>query len=146
MREPVPTRQAPLGAREVPRALMERAAIARKIVEVGAGAAFGTALAMKAAAPAAEVIVTDVSDAVLAAPKSLAAFVDDVTRPAWALYEGADLVLGVRLPEELQLSAARVARRVGAALAVRPLKDEWADVSECFRRHETLGGGWRLYR
>lgn len=117
----------------------------RKVVEVGAGRDFRTALAVKGLAPAAEVLVTDVSPVVLEAPRELAAFVDDVTRPAWALFEGADLVLGVRTPEELQLAVARVARRVGAALALRPLKDEWADVSSEFRRSEPIGDGWRLF-
>lgn len=130
----------------VPAALLALAASAGKVVEVGAGARFDVALALKAANVAGEVIVTDVSPAVLQAPRDLAAFVDDVTRPSWPLYEGAGLVYGVRLPEELQLPTARVARRVGAAFAVRPLKDELADVREVFRRGESLGGGWWLHR
>lgn len=130
----------------VPDALLDVARAARKVVEVGAGRAFGTALAFKAAAPRADVVVTDVNPVVRDAPAPLAAVVDDVTAPAWHVYEGAGLVYGIRLPEELQVPAARVARRVGAAFAVRPLKDEWADVSDDYPRVERLPDGWRLYR
>ncbi len=110
------------------------------------GAEFGTALAVKAENPLAEMIVTDVSPVVRAAPAELAAFVDDVARPTWAIYEGADLIMAVRAPEEIQIPIARVARRVGASLALRALKDEWADVGEAFRAFEPVSGGWRLFR
>lgn len=140
------TRQSRLPEATLPPRVADLARGARKIVEVGAGRDFRVALALKGLAPGAEVLVTDVSPGVLDAPRDLAAFCDDVTRPAWALYEGADLVVGVRTPEELQLAVARVARKVGAALALRPLKDEWADVSEAFPRFEVVGDGWRIYR
>ncbi|MGQ0535582.1 MAG: UPF0146 family protein, partial [Methanobacteriota archaeon] len=69
---------------------------------------------------------------------------DDVRRPRATVYYGGSLVFGVRLPEELQRPAAAVARSVGAAFAVRPLKDELADVSDLFRRHLTMAA-WHLY-
>lgn len=125
----------------LPRALTELVR-GRKVVEVGAGSRFDTALAF-AAAGARPVLVTDVSEAVLAAPAPLDAAQDDITKPALALYLDAALVYGVRLPEELQMSAALVAETVGAAYAVRPLKDELADVP--MGKPRVLAGGWRVY-
>ncbi|HLF23996.1 MAG TPA: hypothetical protein VI565_08760, partial [Burkholderiales bacterium] len=58
---------------------------------------------------------------------------------------GASLVYGVRLPEELQAPAARIAVDVGASYAARALKDEWADVSMYFLEFDTVGDGWRVY-
>lgn len=129
----------------LPAPLLERARRARKAVEVGAGAAWGTALALHGAAPGAEWWVTDVDPRVLQAPEPLRATIFDVTREAPPALAGADLVYAVRLPEELQLSCARFARAVGADLALRPLKDEWADVAPAFRRHVAWPDGWRYF-
>ncbi|MHB8603967.1 MAG: UPF0146 family protein [Thermoplasmatota archaeon] len=138
-------RQERLEAHELPPALTTLARGARKIVEVGVGRVWATALAMKAIAPRAEIVVTDVrADALAGAPRDLVAVVDDVTRPTLSLYDGAAIVYGVRLPEELQVPTARLARKIGAAYAARALKDEWADVSAEFPRAEPIGGGWRL--
>ncbi|GEM_PF-5899249 len=127
----------------LPSSLVARVAKARRVVEVGAGARFETALAVAALGP--EVLVTDVDARVLAAPAPLRALVHDVVRGDPRLLGPADVVLAVRAPEELQLPIARVARRLGADLALRPLKDEWADVSEAFPRWEALGAGWRWH-
>lgn len=125
--------------------MLERARRALKAVEVGAGPAFGTALALASAAPQAQWWVTDIDVRVLAAPAPLRAAVFDVTREAPAELAGADLVYAVRLPEELQLSCARFARSLGADLALRPLKDEWADISTAYRRSSAWPDGWRYF-
>lgn len=96
-----------------------------------------------AAAGARPVLVTDVREAVLKAPAPLDAAIDDITRPTLALYLGAALLYGVRLPEELQVSCALVADALGCAYAVKPLKDELADVP--IGKPRVLAGGWRLY-
>lgn len=129
----------------LPPQLVERARRARRVLEVGAGRDFSTALALREAAPDADIVMTDVDERVLLAPLGLRARRLDVTRPDLGDVDDVDLVVGVRLPEELQVPTARLAHALAADLAVRALKDEWADVGEHYRRHETWGGGWRFY-
>lgn len=129
----------------LPPPLVERARRARKAIEVGAGTRFETGLALAAAAPGAEWWVTDVDPRVLLAPPSLRAWLWDVTRAPPAELLGADLVYAVRLPEELQLPCARAAHAMGADLALRPLKDEWADVSDVYRVGVPWPEGWRYF-
>lgn len=129
----------------LPAPLVARARAAKRILEVGAGSRFDTALALRQAAPGAEVIVSDVDERVLLAPPGLRALTLDLARPHTAELPDADLVVAVRLPEELQLPAARLAEALGADLAVRALKDEWADVGAARRRVETWPDGWRFY-
>ena len=127
----------------LPPPLLARAARARKIVEVGAGARFETATEL--ARCGAEILVTDVDARVLAAPAPLLALLHDVhDAPAPAML-GADVVLSVRPPEEIQLACAKLARALDADLALRPLKDEWADISASFRRHVVWPDGWRYF-
>lgn len=129
---------------DVPPQLAQRAARARRIAEVGAGAGFEVARALVALCP--RVLVTDVDARVLAAPAPLEALVDDATRPRLDAYADVDLVVSVRPPEELQLPIARLARALGADLALRPLKDEWADLTGAgYRRSEAWPGGWRFH-
>jgi len=97
------------------------------VVELAAGRRFDLALDL-AARTRARVLVQDVDEGVLAAPPPLTGFVDDLTRPDLARYAGARLLVARRLPEELQAPCAALARRLGVALAFRPLKDELADV------------------
>lgn len=127
----------------LPPPLAERVRAARLVVEVGAGRRFDTALAMAALGP--RVLVTDIDTGVLSAPAPLQVLVDDVTRPDIGRYGGAELVVAVRAPEELQLPIARLARRLGADLAMRPLKDEWADITPAFRRSVAWPDGWRYF-
>ncbi|HVL87002.1 MAG TPA: UPF0146 family protein [Candidatus Thermoplasmatota archaeon] len=127
----------------VPRRLLSRFGSARKVVEVGVGNDASTALEWIEAGVA-EVVVTDVHPRDV--PPRLLFALDDVTEPRASVYSGAALVYGVRLPEELQASAARAAIAARAAFAARALKDEWADLSHLYGGFETMGGGWRLYR
>ena len=112
----------------LPPQLLDRARRARVGLEVGAGRDFATSLALAEAAPQATWWVSDVDARVLDAPAPLRAMRLDVTQPPPADAPRADLVLAVRLPEELQGPALRLARALGADLAVRALKDEWADM------------------
>ncbi|MHB8586346.1 MAG: UPF0146 family protein [Thermoplasmatota archaeon] len=100
-------------------------AAGRKVIEVGAGQDFRYAQAF-ARGGADPVFVLDVTDSVLQAPAPLAAGIDDITRPNLALYVGSGLVYGVRMPEELQVSAYAVARAVGASFALRVFNGEIA--------------------
>lgn len=135
-------------ARVVPRALLpaplvERARRVRCGLEVGAGARFETALALREANPEARWIVSDVEPRVLLAPPALEARMLDVLRPSLEGLGEVDLVYAVRLPEELQLAASRLAVALRADLALRPLKDEWADLG--VRRHVVWPDGWRFW-
>lgn len=127
----------------LPPPLADRVRRARRVVEVGAGERFETALAAAALGP--RVVVSDIDERVRRAPPPLEPIVDDVTRPVLARYGETDLVVAVRPPEELQLAIARLARSLGADLAMRPLKDEWADVSSCYRRFVAWPDGWRYF-
>ena len=137
MRAPLPPRAS------LPTPLVARAAACRVGLEVGAGARFETALALREANPRARWIVSDVDPRVLLAPPELEARLVDLTRPDPGALSGVDLVYAVRLPEELQLAALRLARALGADLALRPLKDEWADVGPA--RHVVWPDGWRYW-
>ncbi|MGQ0535336.1 MAG: UPF0146 family protein, partial [Methanobacteriota archaeon] len=94
----------------LPAVLSRRFETARKIVEVGVGNDFSVAAAWRDAIPGAEVVATDVARPKHEPPAGVRFVEDDVTRPRATVYEGASLVYGVRLPEELQRPAAAVAR------------------------------------
>lgn len=126
----------------LPAPLLARAARARRVVEIGAGARFDVAQALAEAAPRAQWWVTDVDPRVLAAPPPLHARLLDVHAPEGD-WSGVDLVYAVRVPEELQLACLRFARSLGADLALRPLKDEWAEVGP--RRAVLWPDGWRYF-
>lgn len=124
----------------LPAPLVERARRARVGLEVGAGARFDVALALAQAAPEATWWVTDIDARVLGAPAPLRAATLDVHAPRgdWA---DVDLVYAVRVPEELQRAVVDFARSRGADVALRPLKDEWADLGP--RRFVVWPDGWR---
>lgn len=127
----------------LPAPLVARARQARRVVEVGAGARFETALALVALGP--EVVVTDIDPRVRQAPAPLRAMLHDITRDSAEALGPADLVVAMRPPEELQLAIARAARALGADLAFRPLKDEWADVRAAYPTHVVWPEGWRFF-
>lgn len=126
----------------LPPPLFDRVREARVILEIGAGARFETALAMRAANPHARIVVSDIDARVLAAPAGIEARIVDVLHPDPGSLGDIDLVYAVRLPEELQLAALRLARALGADLAIRALKDEWSDLGPA--RVETWPDGWRF--
>lgn len=127
----------------LPPQLRARAARTRVGLEVGAGARFETALALHAVNRAARWIVSDVDPRVLDAPPPLEARMLDLEHPAIGDLCDVDLVYATRIPEELQPSASRLADALAADLALRPLKDEWADVGR--RRFVVWSGGWRYF-
>lgn len=131
----------------LPAPLLARAKHARKILEIGAGTDFTTALALHEAARDATILVSDVDPRVLRAPAPLLPMLLDATRAEdLRALQGVDLVIAVRIPEELQASCFALARRLGADLAMRALKDEWAHVDDpAAARGATWGGGWRYF-
>ena len=124
----------------IPAALVARLAGIRRAVEVGCGNDLATAKALLAVFPRLDLLLTDVASPRGAPPHGIRHVVDDVTAPNAPLYAGADLVYGVRLPEELQRPAANVAKAVHAAFAVVPLKDELVALDDVFPRHEVFTG------
>jgi uncharacterized UPF0146 family protein len=111
------------------------------MLEVGAGDSFDVARALLDAG--ARVTVSDIDPKVMLAPPDLHARLLDLDHPDPHGWADIDLVYAVRLPEELQLAAARLADALGADLALRPLKDEWADIGP--RRVVMWAQGWRMF-
>lgn len=126
----------------LPAPLIDRVRAARVVLEVGAGARFETALAMRAANPSARIVVSDIDARVLAAPAGIEARLVDILHPQLGDLVDVDLVYAMRLPEELQLATLRLARKLGADLAIRALKDEWSDLGPA--RVDTWPDGWRF--
>jgi hypothetical protein len=115
-------------------------------VEVGAGVRWEEALSVARALPDSEVVLTDADARVLEAPAPLRGVVDDLLRPSLAVYRGAALVYGVRLPEDLHAPAALVAGSVGADLALRLLGDEAPALPRApAARFADEGGTWQLW-
>ncbi|HWG89648.1 MAG TPA: UPF0146 family protein [Candidatus Thermoplasmatota archaeon] len=129
----------------LPEALLSLARRGPFIVELAAGNRFAAALQFAHAVPGLKVRVTDVAPKVREAPPPLEAHLDDLWEPNLDLYRGAALLYAIRIPEELQAPAARLARTVGAPLALLPLKDEWADLTPLLGAARLLPGGWRLH-
>lgn len=118
------------------------------VVEVGVGGRFDLLEALGEVLPGARRIAVDVDPAAVeGAPEGVAGHVHDVRGPGQAPYHGVDLVVARRPPVELQPAIARRARRHGAALAMRALKDEWADLDAIVGKPRILGGAepWRWW-
>lgn len=119
------------------------------VVEIGVGGRFNVLEALASARPDLRLVATDVNQAALdGAPEVVGTHVDDVWRPDEALYDGAALIFAVRCPAELQVPTARLAARVGARLALRAFKDEWADVDRVMGQHTLIStpqGAWRIW-
>lgn len=133
----------------LPAGLVDRFKGARRIVEVGVGNRFEWALEWRRLLPGCEVHVTDLRQGLVEGnPPGTFAHVDDVTSPDGDLYLGAALLYSVRMPEELQVHAAILAKRVGAAFALSPLGSEVVDLTAFFphvERFASTGRAWWLF-
>lgn len=121
-----------------------------RVVEIGVGARWSTAIAVLGARPDLRLSATDVHRSRLAdPPPGVTTFLDDVTDPDVERYRGVDLLYAVRCPEELQVPIARLSARVGSGLALRALKDEWVSLEGLLGPAEQMGGGqgasWRVW-
>lgn len=118
------------------------------VVEVGVGGRFQTLANLAQRRPEARLLAVDVDPGGLSgAPEGVTTRVDDVHEPRFSLYRGAELVFACRPPAELQTAIARLAAAIGAGLALRALKDEWADLEEILGRPRLPEGpqAWRWW-
>lgn len=133
----------------LPDPLLEALPPNARVVEVGVGGRFDVLEALSHRREDLELVATDVrAGALEGAPGTVETHVDDVFEPRTSIYEGAKLVYAVRCPAELQPPLARLAGSVGAQLAVRALKDEWADVDDLLGPHRILStsqASWRWW-
>jgi uncharacterized UPF0146 family protein len=114
----------------LPDAVIEALAPSALVVEVGVGGRFDLLAALAQRRPDLRLVAVDRDPEALADPPSgVHAHVDDVHDPTVSPYREAELVLARRPPAELQPAIARLARRLEADLALRALKDEWADLA-----------------
>lgn len=141
--------RSPICVLVLPARLLEALDPAARVVEVGVGGRFDVLETLLERRPDLDLVATDVHEAALeGAPAGVATHVDDVVSPRVGIYEGAGLLYAVRCPAELQVPLARLADRVGARLAIRALKDEWADVDRVLGPHELAspeGVAWRIW-
>lgn len=119
-----------------------------RIVEVGVGGRFDLLEALAQRLPGARLVAVDIDpERLQGVPSAIEAHVDDVHEPRILLYRAADLIVARRPPVELQPAVARLARSTGAALALRALKDEWADLTGILGFGTLLGEqeAWRWW-
>lgn len=118
----------------LPDAVIEALAPSALVVEVGVGGRFDLLAALAQRRPDLRLVAVDRDPEALADPPSgvhvhVHVHVDDVHDSPVSPYREAELVLARRPPAELQPAIARLARRLEADLALRALKDEWADLA-----------------
>jgi uncharacterized UPF0146 family protein len=114
----------------LPAVVVDRLPPEPRVVEVGVGGRFDALRELAERRPQARLVAVDVDPAGLeGAPAGVETHVDDVHEPRASIYRGVDLVFARRPPAELQPAIARLARAHGADLALRALKDEWADLT-----------------
>jgi len=99
---------------------------AKKIVEVGVGRSPYTLLLLKSLLRNSEIIAVDIDQEVVRELNQMGirAIVDDIFKPHWEIYEGADLIYSIRPPFELIPKLAELGRSVGADVLVVPLSED----------------------
>ena len=103
-----------------------------KVVEVGVGNLPQVALLLK---DTMNVIVTDISEQKYA---GIRFHRDDIFSPDMSIYTGASLIYSIRPPIDIQEAIARVAKRVGADLIIRPFGNEKADLRSIYNNYKLL--------
>ena len=105
---------------------------ASKIVEVGVGFQFDTALALKRKRPELRLVVVDKNPESVEEARRLGleAYVDDVWNPDMNIYRGSSLIYSVRPPPELLEPIHRIAKAVGCSLLIRPLSGEYLSLPD----------------
>jgi hypothetical protein len=107
---------------------------ARKIVEVGIGRFKGVALEISRSLPNVELAVVDNDPQAITDIKrhhpALNAIIDDLRRPTFKIYEGADLIYSIRCPPEILPYLIRLANASQADLIVLPLHEDAPGPSE----------------
>lgn len=132
----------------LPAVVTKALAPSARVVEIGVGGRFAALEALLAERSDVQAVAIDVDPTALeGAPEGLETHVDDVHEPTFSLYRGADLVFAQRPPVELQPAIARLARSVDADLALRALKDEWADLEAIVGEPTVTSGpaAWRWW-
>ena len=113
-----------------------------RIVEIGIGAYPYVAMYLKELLPSVHIIVTDIDRVKLATIKKecieLEPVYDDIFKPQWMFYAGADLLYSIRPPPEMIPEIMKLALKVGSDLLIRPLFNDEGDYDYPKQR------GWRL--
>lgn len=121
-----------LDAEDIASFIASRFCQASKIVEVGVGFQFDTALALKRKHPGIRLIVVDRNpeSAKEAKRLGLEACVDDVWNPDMQIYRDSSLIYSIRPPPELLEPIYRISKAVGCSLLIRPLSGEYLSLPD----------------
>ncbi|MBU3968118.1 MAG: hypothetical protein KKG76_12240 [Euryarchaeota archaeon] len=98
-----------------------------KVVEVGVGSMPHVALALK---DRLDVVVTDINEQEYAGVRFCR---DDIFDHDIGIYMNASLIYSIRPPIEMQEAIAKIAKKVGADMLIRPFGNEKADLDRICR-------------
>ena len=98
-----------------------------KVVEVGVGNLPQIAFALK---DIIHVVVTDINEQ---KSEGLRFVIDDIFAPDIRIYKGAMLIYSIRPPIDMQEAIAKIAKKVGADLLIRPFGNEKAELGKLFK-------------
>ncbi|GFO97251.1 hypothetical protein ig2599ANME_1451 [groundwater metagenome] len=93
-----------------------------KVIEVGVGSRPQVALALKEGL---DVVVTDINEQEYAGVRFCR---DDIFAPDMGIYRNASLIYSIRPPIDMQEAIAKIAKKVGADMLIRPFGNEKADL------------------
>lgn len=103
-----------------------------RVVEVGVGSLPHVALLLK---DKLDVVVTDVNEQKYTGVRFCR---DDIFAPDMEIYKNASLIYSIRPPIDIQDAIAKVAKKVGADLLIRPFGNEKADLGMYYREYELV--------
>jgi hypothetical protein len=98
-----------------------------KVVEVGVGSMPHVALALK---DSLDVVVTDINEQEYAGVRFCR---DDIFAPDMSIYMKATLIYSIRPPIDMQEAIAKIAKKVGADMLIRPFGNENAGLEWIYR-------------
>jgi uncharacterized UPF0146 family protein len=98
-----------------------------KVIEIGVGSRPQIALALK---DKLDVVVTDINEQEYAGVRFCR---DDIFAPDIGIYMNASLIYSIRPPIDMQEAMAKIAKKIGSDMLIRPFGNEKADLDRICR-------------